>query len=100
MEIIAALKTFGIAPVLCDPMADPEEVKRGYGYKLTAFEDVKDADCLVLAVAHEKYRKMLLGQFDMLFKRELEPSEKVIIDIKSVLDKKEVEAYGYSYWRL
>ena len=72
MEIIAALKTFGIAPVLCDPMADPEEVKRGYGYKLTAFEDVKDADCLVLAVAHEKYRKMLLGQFDMLFKRELE----------------------------
>ena len=100
MEIIAALKTFGIAPVLCDPMADPEEVKRGYGYELTAFEDVKDADCLVLAVAHEKYRKMLLGQFDMLFKRELEPSEKVIIDIKSVLDKKEVETYGYSYWRL
>ena len=100
MEIIAALKTFGIAPVLCDPMADPEEVKRGYGYELTAFEDVKDADCLVLAVAHEKYRKMLLGQFDILFKRELEPSEKVIIDIKSVLDKKEVETYGYSYWRL
>lgn len=100
MEIIAALKTFGIAPVLCDPMADPEEVKRGYGYELTAFEDVKDADCLVLAVAHEKYRKMLLGQFDILFKRELKPSEKVIIDIKSVLDKKEVETYGYSYWRL
>ena len=100
MEIVAALKTFGIEPLICDPMADPEEIKRTYGYGLSDITQIHDVDCIVLAVAHTPYREMLLGQYDAMFKRELMPSEKVIIDIKSILDKKEVEAYGYSYWRL
>lgn len=100
MEIVAALKAFGIEPLICDPMADPEEVRRTYGYELTDFGELHDLDCVVIAVAHTQYREMLLGQYDALFKRELIPAEKVIIDIKSILDKKEVESYGYSYWRL
>ncbi len=100
MEIIAALKDYRIKPVLTDPQADPEEVKRAYGYTLTPFEEIRDADCLVLAVAHKEYREMKLSDLDRLFDRNLPYPERVIIDIKSILDRKEVESFGYCCWRL
>lgn len=36
-------------------MADSEEAKREYGIDLIDINDVKDVDCIVLAVAHDKF---------------------------------------------
>ncbi len=100
MEIIDYLvKEYGILPKIVDPLADKEEVLREYGYELTSISDVKDADCVVIAVAHEEFVSMELEELDKLFKN-IDRNEKVLIDIKSILNKKEVMERGYWYWRL
>lgn len=100
MEVVAALSDYMISPRITDPLADPEDVKKTYGYELTDIKDINDADCLILGVAHDEYKNMGLSGMDALFDSSLKNGEKVIIDIKSILDKNEVEKNGYSYWRL
>jgi UDP-N-acetyl-D-galactosamine dehydrogenase len=99
MEIIKYLEQFEMKPLLVDTWADPAEVKRGYGYDLDSEKNSYDADCIVLAVAHEGYKNRSLKEWDSFFKSG-DNSEKVIIDIKGILDNSEVTEAGYRYWRL
>ncbi|MCR5356426.1 MAG: nucleotide sugar dehydrogenase [Lachnospiraceae bacterium] len=99
MEIVKCLEQYKIRPVLIDPSADPAEVERSYGLKLSDVKEAYDADCIVIAVAHEEYRAMTLKEWDGFFKT-CDNSQKVIIDIKSILKKDEVLSGGYRYWRL
>ena len=98
-DVIKRLNEYGIEPIIVDPMADKEEVKDEYGITLADFNDISDADCLVFAVAHNEYKNMTLEQIDRLFKN-VDNSEKIIVDVKSIFNKKEIEDKGYSYWRL
>ena len=99
MEILKHLEQYEMKPLLVDAWADPNEVSRSYGYELSGEEQVHGADCIVLAVAHEEYKKRTLSQWDAFFGSAAN-SEKVIVDIKGILDTKEVEKAGYRYWRL
>ena len=99
MEIVKYLEQFEMRPVLIDPMADPREVKRVYGYPLSDRSEAYDADCLVIAVAHEEFKNWPLSKWESFFK-ECPAKERVIIDIKAILDKAEVAGRGYRYWRL
>ncbi len=99
MEILKYLEQFEMKPLLVDTWADPAEVKRGYGYDLDSEKNSYDADCIVLAVAHEGYKNRSLKEWDSFFKPG-DNREKVIIDIKGILDNSEVTEAGYRYWRL
>lgn len=99
IDIIDGLREYGIEPIVVDPEADAEEAKREYGIDLININDVKDADCIVLAVAHDNFKKLSWEQIDRLF-GDFNNNEKVLIDIKSILDKEIIEEKGYSYWRL
>ena len=99
MEIVTLLENYGIRPVLLDPEADPEEVERTYHYPLSTGKEAADADCIVLAVAHDVYREKSLQQWDAYF-GDYPVNEKVIIDIKGILNNNEVRRAGYGYWRL
>lgn len=99
IEIIKHLEQYKIHPVLIDPRADAADVKRSYGYELSDISEAYDADCLVLAVAHDEFKAKSLDEWDKYFTA-CENKEKVLIDIKSILDKAEVEDKGYRYWRL
>jgi len=99
IDIIKRLKEYGIDPIVVDPIADPKEAKREYGIDLVDISEVKDVDCIVLAVAHDKFRKLSWEQIDGLF-GDFDNKEKVLIDVKNVLNKNEIEEKGYSYWRL
>ena len=98
-DIIARLREYGIAPVVTDPCAAPEDAAREYGVTLRPLSQVQDADCVVIAVAHKAFRALTLEQIDRLF-RTMPADEKVIVDVKSILDKQEVLRAGYRYWRL
>jgi len=63
-------------------------------------KDIKDVDCLVFAVAHDEFKQMSLEKIDTLFGNFDNNNEKIIIDVKSIFDKKAIEERGYSYWRL
>lgn len=99
VDIIDYLRDYGVEPVVVDPEADADEAKREYGIELVDINEVKDADCLVLAVAHDLFKQMSLDEVDNLFGK-FNNWDKVLIDVKSILDRKEIEEKGYSYWRL
>ncbi|MBQ2661968.1 MAG: nucleotide sugar dehydrogenase [Clostridia bacterium] len=98
-DIIKRLKEFGVDPMVVDTEADSEDAYKEYGVTLVPLETVKDADCVVFAVAHNAFRALTWEQIDSMFK-EGPNSEKVLVDVKAVLDKGELDRRGYSYWRL
>ncbi len=98
-DIIKRLNEYGIEPIVVDPQADAGDVKHEYGVDLVDLNEIRDADCLVFAVAHNEFKAFSLEEIDGLFGN-YKAEEKVIIDVKSILDKNEIEKCGYSYWRL
>lgn len=98
-DIILRLREFGIEPLTADPWADPAEAKREYGLELTDWTKVRDADCVVFAVAHNDFRSITREQLDCLFKT-AEGEQKVLIDIKGILPKEDYQDPEYRFWRL
>lgn len=99
MEVFEQVKTYGIEPMLVDPMADAKDVTRSYGVTLSTMEDIKDADCIVCGVAHDIFKKLSMEQIESFF-GQMPNEEKVIIDVKGCLDKTALTDAGYCYWRL
>lgn len=99
VDIINALKEYGIEPIVVDPEANSEEAKNEYGIDLVGINEVKDANCIVLAVAHDIFKQMGCNKIDSLY-GDFDNNEKILIDLKSIFDRSEIEEKGYSYWRL
>ena len=99
VDIIENLREYGIEPIVVDPEADAEEAKHEYGIDLVDIDEVNDVDCLVLAVSHDRFKKMNLEELDLLY-GDFDTQEKILIDVKSLLSANEVKEKGYSYWRL
>ena len=49
------LREFGIEPIVNDPLADPEAVRRAYGVDLVSIDEFKQLDTLIYAVAHDDF---------------------------------------------
>lgn len=98
-DIIKRLNEFGVEPVVVDPWASEKDAMEEYGVTLTELKDVENADCVILAVAHNEFKELGIDGIDKLFKS-ADNSEKVLIDVKGLLNKKTVEASNYKYWRL
>ena len=98
-DIILRLKEFGIEPLVADPWADPADAMREYGVELIDWTEVRDADCVVFAVAHDSFKTITREQLDKLFKT-AENEQKVVIDIKSILPREDYASEDYRFWRL
>lgn len=96
-DVIQELRTYGIEPVVVDPVADPGEVKHEYGITLGSMDDIKNSDALVFAVAHQEFKAMNLNEIKTLFKN---PNELLLIDVKSMFNLKELKNSNFKYWRL
>jgi UDP-N-acetyl-D-glucosamine/UDP-N-acetyl-D-galactosamine dehydrogenase len=91
-DIISELRDYGIDLLVHDPLADPDEAVHEYGITLSALEDIRSVDALVLSVPHQAYLRSLPD----LLSRVAENG--VIIDIKSAIDPASVG--GRTYWSL
>lgn len=99
VDIYNELLEYGIKPLLVDYQADADELYREYGLKLSDIKDVKDMDAIVLAVPHDNFKNLDEKTINSFFKNV--PNEnKVIIDIKSMLNKDLYEGMKYNYFRL
>lgn len=96
-DILARLRQYGIVPQVCDPWADSADAKAAYGVDLVPMGELRDLDCLIVAVAHRQFREMSSDDLKALF-ADKPSAEKVLVDVKSVLDKSDFA--GYRYWRL
>lgn len=99
VDIITGLNDYGISPIVIDPIAHVEEAKSEYGIDLADMSFAKKADCLIFAVAHNEFKEINVDQLDMMF-IDCPNDEKVVIDVKSMFNKEEIDASGYQYWRL
>ena len=98
-DILSELREYGIAPIICDPVADSRETKRIYGMELVTMEELKDLDVLLIAVAHKEFREIPLERIEAMFK-DCSNDRKIIIDVKGVKDRKKLEGLGYRYFSL
>ena len=96
-DIIGRLSEYGITPDVADPWADPEVAKREYGVTLVSMEEIRDADCVIVAVAHQEFRDLGLDGVVKLFGNR---EEKVLIDVKGLFAIERMEALGLRWWRL
>ena len=99
-DIIKTLNTYGIEPVVVDPWASDRDAMHEYGVTLTKIEDIKDADCVIVAVAHDEFKALTLESIKALFRADLNDNEKVLIDVKGLYSVKELNESDLSYWRL
>ncbi|MBB6713533.1 nucleotide sugar dehydrogenase [Clostridium gasigenes] len=95
-DIISCLEEYSVDCLVVDPVAEPSEVEREYGIKMTRIEDLKDLDVIIVAVSHTDYRKMPLSNLLELYKDE----NKIIIDIKGIVNKNEAKKNNVAYWSL
>ncbi|ANN68273.1 nucleotide sugar dehydrogenase [Bordetella bronchialis] len=94
VDLYNALGDYGIKPVACDPMVDPQQMEHEYGIKLVERRDFKDMDVLILAVPHRQTMESIWDDLPGLVKR-----GGMVCDLKSVLDSKRLSP-DLLYWTL
>ena len=99
MDIISVLREYGVEPVVSDPWASEVEAMRTYGLRLAGLDEIRNMDCILVAVAHSRFAEQGLAFIDAMFAPG-RPQEKVLIDVKGMFDRKEAAQRGYRYWRL
>lgn len=82
IDIYNELLSYDINVDVFDPWADTEEVQHEFGITLTAKEDLKKYDTIILAVAHQEF----LNEDLNVWKKE----NGLIYDVKSILPKEAV----------
>lgn len=96
VDIYYELKDYGVNPYIFDPLALKDEVKNEYNIDLVSdLKDFSPYDAIILAVKHKKFLK-----YKISFLRAFTGKNPVLIDVKSVYNKKEAEKAGFLYWRL
>ncbi len=98
-DIIKRLHEYEIKPLVVDPWANKAEALAEYGIELTDMNDVHDADCVIMAVAHKEFKALGLEGVEKLF-RDTDNANKVFLDVKGLYTVEDLEASGMKYWRL
>ena len=96
VDILRRLTEYGVHPLVYDPFVPSSEAKKEYGISISAPEELRDADCVILAVAHDTFKQAGVGAIASMFGGKA----KILIDVKSVFSKAQTSAYGITHWRL
>ena len=98
-DIIKQLNKYGINPTVVDPWASERDAMNEYGVRLTKIDNVSDADCVIVAVAHKQFKELSLADIKKLYRFGTD-EEKVLIDVKGLYSIKDLKASGMMWWRL
>ena len=99
-DIINRLKEYGVTPVVVDLWADKDDALKEYGVNLVKVEDLHDIDCVILAVAHDAFKKMSLVDFNAFYRQCRQNEKNVLIDVKGIYSIKDLKKSGLMWWRL
>ena len=95
VDVVRELQSFGANVFVHDPVADRQEAERGYGIRLTEWDELPKAAAVVAAVAHQEFKQRSLD--DLAAKI---TSNGVYVDVKSQADAAALNARGIEVWRL
>lgn len=95
IDIMKELNKRNIKVYARDPYADMKNVEEVYKISIDENSNNEKVDVLVVAVAHNQYKNISNVEIlNMLNKN------KIVFDIKNILDKEELVKLGIDYWRL
>jgi UDP-N-acetyl-D-galactosamine dehydrogenase len=95
-DLVKELQAWGANVVVVDPWADPAEVKQEYGIELGVIDASNPVDSLVVAVMHDEFKSQTLQQLRKLCKA----SQPVLGDLKSLYNRHDAAAAGFTVFRL
>lgn len=98
-DIIKCLNGYDIQPVVVDPWASAADAVKEYGVEIVPLCGVENADCIIIAVAHDVFRKMEIEELKKLYGCS-DDTGKVLIDVKGIYDRKMLKESGLVWWRL
>lgn len=96
-DIYNSLKDFGITASVFDDNAISSEIEHEYKVKPITKNELHDFDCVIVAVGHETFKHLNIKG---IFRQNIENNKKIIIDVKSLLNKEEYLGEGYRLWKL
>ncbi|WP_148209471.1 MULTISPECIES: nucleotide sugar dehydrogenase [unclassified Exiguobacterium] len=94
-SLIREVEEFGLEVQVCDPLVDPEEVRREYGIDVKSYCDLKPADVVIYAVSHDEF----VQEGWTIAKRQLKLGRGIVIDLKGMLDRA-MKPEEVHLWRL
>ena len=95
IDIIKQLKEAKVQGFARDCYVSKEEIEKHYNIEIDENKDNELVDILVVAVAHDEYRKLSATQLN-----EMLNSTKILFDIKNIYKPEILEKEGIEYWRL
>jgi UDP-N-acetyl-D-galactosamine dehydrogenase len=95
IDIIRELESYGVEVTVHDPEAGHQEALKEYGVRLLAWGDLPQAEAVVAAVAHKKFRD--LSEDELVSKLR---KNGVFVDVKSAFSSEILRRYGVRVWRL
>jgi UDP-N-acetyl-D-galactosamine dehydrogenase len=94
-DLIKELQSWGVSVIVTDPWASADEVKAEYGIRLGTIDAENKVDSLVVAVGHNEFRSLTPNQLRDLCRLD----KPVLADVKSLYNRHEVAAAGFTVFR-
>lgn len=98
-DVYNSLVEYGVNPIVIDPWASERDAKHEYNIELSPMEEANNADCIILAVAHNEFKQLGLEKLSSMFK-DIPQNEKVLIDVKGLFDVPSLNECGMTWWKL
>ncbi|OGB23818.1 MAG: GDP-mannose dehydrogenase [Burkholderiales bacterium RIFCSPLOWO2_02_FULL_57_36] len=95
MDLIHELVSFGVQVHVHDPVANAREVRLEHGIELAAWDELPEADAIIVAVAHQTFLQTTIGDY----RPKIKPTG-CFIDVKSCCDINALRETGLTIWRL
>lgn len=96
IDMVGEFQGWGANVVVADPWASAEEVKHEYGIELGVIDSNEPVDALVVAVGHNEYRHTSLPELRRLCRGD----KPLLVDVKSLYNRHEASAHGFTVFRL
>lgn len=94
IDIYTELTSFGLKPLVHDPMADPHAVTEEYNIQLSSMDEFRELHALILAVPHSPYEEFNVDGFDRML-----AVNGIFVDVKSCVEPESLREDIY-YWSL
>lgn len=96
VDMVHEFQAWGIKVVVADPWASAKEVAHEYGLALGPVDHAHPVDSLVVAVGHHEYRQLALADLRAYCRGD----QPVLADVKSLYNRHEAAAAGFTVFRL
>ncbi|OYU11095.1 MAG: Vi polysaccharide biosynthesis protein VipA/TviB [Comamonadaceae bacterium PBBC1] len=96
VDMVREFEAWGATVVVADSWADPQEVQHEYGLTLGEVSPQQPVDALIVAVGHHQYRKATAAEL----RQYCQGTKPVLADVKSLYNRHEAAAQGFTVFRL